>query len=177
MVVDIRVIAATNRDLLDMVGERKFRSDLYYRLNVVPIHVPPLAERREDILPLVRAFTAEFNRQYGLNKRVAERVLGRLHDAPWPGNVRELRNVVERLIVTSPADLVGLEDLDAIMTRASPPRPDAGLLRTRRDQLELELVEDALRRHGSTRAVAKALGVSQSTVVRRLRAKLLKGGG
>ena len=178
VVVDIRVIAATNRDLLDMVGERKFRSDLYYRLNVVPIHVPPLAERREDILPLVRAFTAEFNRQYGLNKRVAERVLGRLHDAPWPGNVRELRNVVERLIVTSPADLVGLEDLDAIMTRASPPpRPDAGLLRTRRDQLELELVEDALRRHGSTRAVAKALGVSQSTVVRRLRAKLLKGGG
>ena len=174
--VDIRVIAATNRDLLDMAGERKFRSDLYYRLNVVPIHVPPLTERREDILPLVRAFTAEFNRQYGLDKRLAERVLGRLHDARWPGNVRELRNVVERLLVTSPADLVGLEDLGAIMTHAAPQQPDAGLLRARRDQLELELVKDALRSHGSTRAAAKALGVSQSTVVRRLRATLTKVG-
>lgn len=95
--VDVRVVAATNRDLSAMVAEREFRSDLFYRLNVVPIRIPPLAERRDDILPLVARFVDEFNAQYGLHKRLAERVLGRLRGSAWPGNVRELRNFAERL--------------------------------------------------------------------------------
>jgi PAS domain S-box-containing protein len=177
--VDIRVVAATNRDLLDMVGQRTFRSDLFYRLNVVPILVPPLAERREDILPLVRNFTDEFNRLYALDKRLSERVLGRLHDAAWPGNVRELRNVVERLLVTSPGQLVGLSDLEAVMTQGTPGRAGAGHgpLKARRDRLERDLIEDALRQFRTTRAVATALGISQSTVVRRLRSIRARGDG
>lgn len=167
--VNVRIIAATNRDLEDMVSERKFRSDLFYRLNVVPIRVPPLAERREDILPLVQQFTEEFNRQYGLIKRLSERVLGRLHDADWPGNVRELRNVVERLVVTSPGELVGVSELDAVLPAASVQRCESGSLKDRLDRFEQRLIQEAMLEHGSTRRVAKALGISQSTVVRRLR--------
>jgi PAS domain S-box-containing protein len=166
--VNVRVVAATNRDLGAMVAERKFRSDLFYRLNVVPIRIPPLAERREDILPLVARFVDEFNAQYGLHKRLAERVLGRLHRSSWPGNVRELRNVVERLLVTSPGDLVGLQDLEAVLPAPSTAGGDA--LKARVEELERRLVEEAIRQHKSTRAAAKALGISQSTVVRRLRA-------
>lgn len=167
--VNVRIIAATNRDLKDMVSERKFRSDLFYRLNVVPIRVSPLAERREDILPLVQQFTEEFNRQYGLNKRLSERVLGRLHDADWPGNVRELRNAVERLVVTSPGELVGVSELDAVLPAASVQRCESGSLKDRLDRFEQRLIQEAMLEHGSTRRVAKALGISQSTVVRRLR--------
>jgi transcriptional regulator with PAS, ATPase and Fis domain len=165
--VNVRVVAATNRDLSAMVAERKFRSDLFYRLNVVPIRIPPLAERREDILPLVRQFVDEFNRQYGFRKKLAERVLGRLHESPWPGNVRELRNAVERLLVTSPGDLVGLQDLEAVLPASSQLGGEG--LKLRVEQLERRMVEEAMREHRSTRAAARALGISQSTVVRRLR--------
>jgi PAS domain S-box-containing protein len=164
--VNVRVVAATNRDLSSMVAEQKFRSDLFYRLNVVPIRIPSLAERREDILPLVQQFVAEFNRQYGFQKKLAERLMGRLHGALWPGNVRELRNVIERLLVTSPGDLIGLQDLEAVLPTSIAPGDG---LKPRVDELERRLVEDAMRQHHSTRAAAKALGISQSTVVRRLR--------
>lgn len=167
--VNVRIIAATNRDLAAMVAERKFRSDLFYRLNVVPIHVPPLAERREDILPLVQQFTDEFNRQYGLNKRLSERVLGRLHDAAWPGNVRELRNAVERLVVTSPGELVGVSELDAALPAARVQHYESGSLKERLECFEQRLIREAMLEHGSTRGIARALGISQSTVVRRLR--------
>ncbi|MEJ8839999.1 sigma-54 interaction domain-containing protein [Ramlibacter sp. AN1133] len=166
--VDVRVVAATNRDLASMVAERKFRSDLFYRLNVVPIRIPPLAERREDILPLVRQFVDEFNRQYGFSKRLAERLLGRLHASSWPGNVRELRNVVERLLVTSPGDLIGLQDLEAVLPASG--GSDTAGMKPKVQELERRLVEEAMREHKSTRAAAIALGISQSTVVRRLRA-------
>ncbi len=167
--VDVRVIAATNRDLKEMVAQRSFRSDLYYRLNVVPIHVPPLAERREDILPLIHHFAGEFCRQYGLERRISERVLRRLHDHRWPGNVRELRNVVERLIVTSPQPLIGLQDLDGVLPADAGTLSGRGSLRERVERFESGLLEEAMRTHGSTRGVAKALGISQSSVVRKLR--------
>ncbi|VTU25032.1 (S)-limonene 6-monooxygenase [Variovorax sp. PBL-H6] len=167
--VDVRVIAATNRDLKEMVAQRSFRSDLYYRLNVVPIHVPPLAERREDILPLIHHFSAEFCRQYALERRISERVLRRLHDYRWPGNVRELRNVVERLVVTSPQPLIGLQDLDGVLSADAEGISGRGSLREQLERFESGLLEEAMRAHGSTRGVAKALGISQSSVVRKLR--------
>lgn len=165
--VNIRVVAATNRELSRMVAERKFRSDLFYRLNVVPIRIPPLAERREDILPLVMQFVQEFNRQYGFRKRLAERLLGRLHELPWPGNVRELRNVVERLLVTSPGELIGLAELESVLPASD--LANATGFKPKVQEMERRLVEEALREHKSTRAAARALGISQSTVVRRLR--------
>ncbi len=167
--INVRIVAATNRDLQEMVAQRSFRSDLYYRLNVVPIHVPPLADRREDILPMAQHFVQEINRQYGLDRRLSERALARLHDHGWPGNVRELKNVIERLIVTSPDAQIGTEQLDAVLPAdaADAARPNA--FRQRLDEFERRLIEEAWREHGSTRGAAKALGISQSSVVRKLR--------
>jgi PAS domain S-box-containing protein len=166
--VDVRIIAATNRDLKEMMAQRTFRSDLYYRLNVVPIAVPTLAHRREDVLPLVHQFAGEFNRQYGLNKRLSERVLGRLHDHSWPGNVRELRNFVERLVVTSPGELVGMAELEEVLPRDEA-GSSSGTFKERMTRFERGLLDEAVRAYGSTRAVAAALGLSQSSVVRKLR--------
>jgi PAS domain S-box-containing protein len=170
--IDVRIVAATNRDLEEMVAQRSFRGDLYYRLNVVPIHVPPLAERREDILPMVQHFIGEINRQYGLDRRLSERALARLHDHGWPGNVRELKNVVERLVVTSPDDLIGAEQVAAVLPGEVPVEAGPDAFRRRVEQFARRLVEDALRRHGSTRGAAAALGLSQSSVVRKLKAGL-----
>lgn len=167
--VDVRVVAATNRDLKEMVAQRSFRSDLYYRLNVVPIHVPPLLERREDILPLIHHFTSEFCRQYGLERRITERVLRRLHHYHWPGNVRELRNVVERLVVMSPLPLIGPPDLDGVLPADAGRAGGPGTFRERLERFERTLVQEAIKVHGSTRSAAMALGISQSSVVRKLR--------
>jgi len=117
---------------------------------------------------LIAQFTTEFNRQYGLNKRLSERVLGRLHEHSWPGNVRELRNLVERLVVTSPADLVGTVELDDVLP-GSEPKLVVGTFKERLERFERDLLQEAMREHGSTRGVAAALGLSQSTVARKLR--------
>ncbi|MCL1477098.1 MAG: sigma 54-interacting transcriptional regulator [Marinobacter sp.] len=109
--MDVRVIAATNRDLSDMVEQKLFRSDLYYRLNVIPITVPPLKARRDDVIPLLYLYLQQFNTQYTSEKKFSERVLHLLLEYDWPGNVRELRNIVERLLVTSPAELITVDDL------------------------------------------------------------------
>ena len=91
---DVRVIAATNRDLKRMVAEHKFREDLYYRLNVMPLFLPPLRERREDILPLARLFLSRNNRKYDLERVLTPEMERGLLEYPWPGNIRELRNVI-----------------------------------------------------------------------------------
>ena len=167
--VDVRIVAATNRDLKQMLTQRTFRSDLYYRLNVVPLNVPRLAERPEDILPLVHQFAAEFNDRYGLSKRISERVLSQLRGHDWPGNVRELRNVVERLIVTSPVELIGVGQLSEILAQDGGAACGDGTFKEKLARVERALLEDAMRVKGSTRAAARALGLSQSTFVRRFR--------
>ncbi|HHW42735.1 MAG TPA: sigma 54-interacting transcriptional regulator [Desulfotomaculum sp.] len=101
---NVRVIAATNRDLKAMVSQKLFRSDLYYRLNVIPIYLPPLRERPEDILALAHKFLEEFNRKYGLEKMFTEQAIKAFLKYTWPGNIRELRNVVERLVITTSGD-------------------------------------------------------------------------
>ena len=97
--VDVRIIAATNRDLEALVREGKFREDLYYRLNVIPIHVPPLRERKEDIPILVDHFLERFNEKYGKNVRIAPEAMEPLVEYDWPGNIRELENTIERIVV------------------------------------------------------------------------------
>jgi two-component system NtrC family response regulator len=112
MAVDVRIVAATNRDLAEEVREGRFREDLFYRLNVVPIPMPPLRERREDIPRLVQHFAERTARRHGVpTTTFPPAVLRRLMDAPWPGNVRELANVVERLMLLAEGDHVRLEDL------------------------------------------------------------------
>lgn len=169
--VDVRVIAATNRDLQAMVDARQFRSDLFYRLSVVPIHIPPLRERREDILPLVHQFLDEINRQYALEKRFSEQALAALLDYDWPGNARELRNMVERLVVTTPEPLIRADSLPALLHPEQHARETAADMKSRTAVFERRLVQEAVERYGSTRAAARHLRTSQSTIVRRLKEK------
>ena len=98
--VDVRIISATNKDLLQAIEDRTFRADLYYRIQVIPILLPPLRERRDDIMPLVNHFIAHFNREFGKTvKGVSKMAEKFLTEYPWPGNIRELRNIIERAII------------------------------------------------------------------------------
>lgn len=99
---DVRVIAATNRDLRQLVAQHKFREDLFYRLNVLPVHIPPLRNRREDILPLASFFLQQFNRKYERSLRLSPQFQEKLLAYHWPGNIRELRNLIERTVITAP---------------------------------------------------------------------------
>jgi two-component system nitrogen regulation response regulator NtrX len=118
--VDVRVIAATNKDLAHQIGEGAFREDLFYRLNVVPIHVPSLRERRDDIAMLIQHFAEIMATREGVTpRRFAEGAVERMLDLPWPGNVRELRNTVERLMILSAGDMERGEDVDMLATGGS----------------------------------------------------------
>lgn len=172
--VNIRILAATNRNLEVLVKEGRFREDLFFRLNVVPLSIPPLRERRQDIIPLAYNFRDKFCRAYGLKKNFAPEVLGVFLEYNWPGNVRELENLVERLIVTTPGDLITVGDLPGNLFSSldySPSIQVRGVMPLRRAVLELErqLIENALKEFGSTYKAAEALSIDQSTLVRKVR--------
>lgn len=172
--VDVRLIAATNRDLWEMVTKNLFRKDLFYRLNVVPVNVPPLRERKEEISAFAAHFMHLFNRKYELNKRLDRNVIDKLMDYDWPGNVRELENVIERALVTCPGDVIRdiclpVDDTD-LYHPASTPVPfdtEERYLKPAVEALEKKMIGHALLKHGSTRKAAVELGVSQPTVVRK----------
>lgn len=103
--LDVRIISASNENLNKLTQEGKFRKDLYYKLNVIPITIPPLRNRREDIMPLIRLFLDKFNDFYSLEKTISPRASQMLLDYHWPGNVRELENIIERLVVTSQGEI------------------------------------------------------------------------
>lgn len=165
--LDIRVVAATNRDLSAAVEAKAFRADLFYRLNVVPVAVPPLRERRDDILPLLRQALASFNAQYRTNKRFSHAAARALMAYDWPGNIRELRNLVERLVVTSTADVIDVAELTIASPHAAEP-DDSMNLDDQVRRFEAALIDSALQRFKTTRAAARHLGVSQSTIVRKM---------
>ncbi len=175
--VDVRVIAGTNRDLEAAVREKRFREDLYFRLNVVPILIPPLRERREDIPPLLDHFLRKYAAE---SKRVIRGVTREARDAllkyDYPGNVRELENLVERAVVLSRGDVVGLEDLSlGLHETGEGPSPGSppGSLPSELEALERRLIEDALARaEGVQTRAAELLGISE----RALRYKLKKLG-
>src|SRR6266705_1175679 len=124
--VDVRVIAATNKDLKSEIAAGRFREDLYFRLNVVPLRVPPLRERPEDVPPLALHFVEQFSRAYGRMKSLAPGALPALQSCRWPGNVRELKNVIERLMILTAADVIGLDDVRRMM--GADAEPTEGLL-------------------------------------------------
>jgi DNA-binding NtrC family response regulator len=181
--VDVRVIAATNKDLESEVASGNFRDDLYYRLNVVPIRSPPLRDRVDDVPRLAQAFLRDFCREYGgRQKDVDEEVFERLRKRPWPGNVRELRNVVERMVILSgdritandvPPDAVGPAggSDDATPTFAVPIDSDAMPLREFRDRAEREYILATLRRHEwNISRAATELGVERTNLHKKMRA-------
>ncbi len=169
--VDVRIIAATNRDLQDMAAKGEFREDLYYRLNVIPLRIPPLRQRREDVPALALNLLEKFNRSMGLNKRLAPEVLDRLMLHDYPGNVRELFNLLERLIIMSDGQLVTLADLPAELKAAPEPLADPlaeGMsLKAAVAALEERMIAGALQRHGSMALAARALGVHPTTLWRK----------
>lgn len=172
--LDARIIAATSRDLKEMVNNKLFRPDLYYRINVIPIHIPPLRERQLDILPLTRFFLKKYNNKYDLNKKMSPEVLKLLESYPWHGNVRELENLIERLVVSSDSSLINLNDETLIDCLGEKNHTVDGIiinetmnLKQARDIFERQLIKKAIKTHGSTRKAAQALGVDHSTVVRK----------
>ena len=142
-----------------------FREDLYYRLSVVPLQVPPLRERREDILPLADHFLHRFNSKYGYSKAFADGVADRLVGHPWPGNIRELANLVERLVVTIPGPAIRVGDLPAHLQRNA--EEQARTTREVGRDLEVGLIAQAVAEGWSSYRLARRLGVSQATAFRK----------
>jgi two-component system, NtrC family, nitrogen regulation response regulator NtrX len=175
--VDARVLAATNKDLRAEIGAGRFREDLYFRLNVVPISVPPLRERREDIPLLADHFMAVLAKEYGRRaKRFDADAVEALKRYPWPGNVRELRNVLERLMIMVPGDRVGARDLVFLEQSASPAPAADGVvtpimpLHDARDDFERQYILRALTaQQGNISRTADVLGVERSNLYRKMR--------
>lgn len=175
--LDVRVIAATNQDLKELIKKGKFREDLYYRLNVVPIKVPPLRERIEDIIILANLFLEKFNIKYCKEKSFDISAIKVLENYDWPGNVRELQNVVERLVVIDDNNIITQHDIVHIIgkDKITVPIHDSTLtLKEAVDSLEKEMIENALKEYGSTYKAAKVLGVTQPTVFRKAKALGIK---
>ncbi|MDX9766293.1 MAG: sigma 54-interacting transcriptional regulator [Ectothiorhodospiraceae bacterium] len=177
--VDVRIIAATHQDLHRAVAEGRFRRDLFYRLHVVPLELPPLRQRGEDVLLLARRFLAEFAEHHGrplaVFGRRAERALLR-HD--WPGNVRELRNLCERLSILLPGRVIEPENLPPELrgeaqAQSSFALPAGGI---RLDDLEQDMIRQALdRSHGNKSRAARLLGISRDTLLYRLKKYAIEG--
>lgn len=169
--IDVRVLAATNRNLEDMTNEKTFRADLYYRLNVVPLTIPPLRDRREDIVPLVQHFLSELNSKYNFEKTFTIEAINTLYNYDWPGNVRELKNIVERVIVMSGSDKIFESDLpmknSANCSEKNNTVMDICNLKEAVGKVEAKLISQAFEHAGNVRDAAKILGIDASTFVRK----------
>jgi two-component system nitrogen regulation response regulator NtrX len=183
---DARILAATNKDLKTEVAEHRFRQDLYYRLNVVPIEVPPLRERKEDVPLLVEHYLGYFRGEYGRPRlTLAPKAIDLLLAHRWPGNVRELRNVVERLVIMEQGDQIAIEDV-AMVLESSPggmeaaklaasgiesaPPEGEGHLKELLDQAEKQILEAELARSGgNVSQAARNLGIDRANFHRKMR--------
>ena len=174
---DVRFVAATHKDLEAMVAQGDFRQDLYYRLNVVPIVIPPLRERRGEIPELAKGFLSTFAKEQRRGPMsFEEAALALLVEHPWPGNVRELENAVERLVVFSDGDRIDAGMVEQELSLRSPRGRQEGVtegspgnLESRRRDAERDAIEDALRRAGGNRSLAaRLLGISRRTLYNKL---------
>jgi len=178
--VEVRVIAATNKNLEKAVEKGAFREDLFYRLQVIPIHLPPLRARRSDIPLLLQHFLEKANRKYGRNARLTPEAMVHLWEYDWPGNVRELENIVERMVVLTDNGQIDIENLPSsvktFISEKKIPTPtlDGGELNLQQavELFENRLIDEALRRtNGNRSAAAQMLGVKRTTLLSKLRRK------
>ncbi|ABY41572.1 sigma-54 interaction domain-containing protein [Bacillus mycoides] len=165
--VDVRIVAATNRDLSTMVKQGTFRKDLYYRLNVIPISIPPLRERTEDILPLIYHYLQHFNKKYGRDVKLAPSTLQMFVGYPWEGNNREIENVIERIVITAD-DFVTVEDLPLSMQEATVEQSGQSLYRML-EEVERNIILKAYKTYRSSYKVAEFLQISQSAATRKIK--------
>ncbi|WP_022667842.1 sigma-54 interaction domain-containing protein [Desulfospira joergensenii] len=171
--INVRIITATNRNLEEMVKMRSFRGDLFFRLNVVPIKIPALRERREEIKPLALMFLNRFNKEFNTRKTLSKTVLETLIHYDFPGNVRELENMVKRLIAISEGDLIRVKHLpQALRSDFADKQVFGEDAMTDYQQtvaaFEKQIILEAVRKHGSQRKAAQALGLNQSTLSRKI---------
>ena len=172
--LDVRIIAVTNRDLEERVKQKKFRRDLYYRLSVLPLRLPALAERAEDIPVLLFHFMHRFNQKFRQNKKISPRALDCLCRFDFPGNVRELANLIEQLIILTPHDTIQLLDLPEHVRlgrgEAAPADGRNGLnLKRAVEYVEKDLIHRALAKYGTQTLAARRLGIDQATLSRKIR--------
>ena len=170
--VDVRIIAATNRNLEEMVKNKQFREDLFYRLNVIEIEIPPLRERQEDIIPLSYSFLYKFNEKYGENKLISQECLDLFSCYHWPGNIRQLENLIERLVIVTNNPVIEVSDLPPFISANDNPSNQTKLPRSLDDALEQvqrKLVRESFQKNRSSRKVAKDLNISQTRASKLIR--------
>ena len=172
--IDVRIIAATNQNLEDMVSQNRFRKDLFYRINVFPLYIPPLRERPKDILPLSHTILEEFNKQYGLEKEFTQYTEFELQNYSWPGNIRELRNIIERAIIISTGNEIFPEDL-TLNTSRSRNSPAQSLqngpvnLKQILEDKEAEYIRHAYKMYKNIRHAAACLAMNPATFLRKMK--------
>ena len=171
--VDVGIIAATAKDLDSEVKNNRFREDLYYRLNVMPIHIPPLRERKEDIPPLVDYFIDVYNKKLGLGiKGVAQNAMERFLHYPWPGNVRELENIIERAMILAEGDAIAIEGLliDMQGDEGSGPSSSGLSIKKGSREMEIRLIKEALKQtKGNRLRAARLLEISHKALLYKLK--------
>ncbi|QAT43655.1 sigma-54 interaction domain-containing protein [Aminipila luticellarii] len=179
--LDVRILAATNRDLKKAIAEGNFREDLYYRLNVVPIYLAPLKERKEDIGDLVHKFLEKYNKKYVKLASLTPDAVSALHEYSWPGNIRELKNIMERMVVINGTGEINASTVKQVLgispvVPLSSPSPDAlpsygqiieGNLKKSVESFETDMIRRAIAQYGSKRKAASALGVDHSTLIKK----------
>lgn len=167
--IDCRIIAATNKDLQKEVRDGNFREDLYYRLNVVPIHIPPLRERSEDILALIDLFLVEANKKYDKQKKFSSNAIEIMLHYKWPGNVRELKNIIERMVITVEEEKISSSVLPLELQYIAPTMIYEGKsLKQMKEMLEKDIVTKAYEKFNTTVDVAKHLKITQATASRKI---------
>ncbi|KAB2336285.1 AAA family ATPase [Cytobacillus depressus] len=176
---DVRIIAATNVNLMERVKEGTFRKDLFYRLNVVPMNIAPLRERKEDIIPLLNFYLSKFNKKYGRQHTLSKNLMDALYNYRWEGNIRELENLMERLVITSDGPKIDINNLPSDF----PLQQSQQILLQNLEEVSLPIYLDQIEKSiliktynetNSTWKTAKQLGVSQSYIIRRLKKYNLK---
>lgn len=169
--IDVKIITASNKDIEEMVNMKRFRADLYYRLNVIPIKIPPLRERKEDILPLVNSFLESLISLYKEDKKLDEKAMKLLYDYSYPGNIRELKNLIERAYILSTSSTIMEEDfpkeLRSSSTSVYNKNYDGMSLKAALDSLEKELIKNAIKNTKTSKEAADLLSVEPSTFTRK----------
>ena len=170
--IDVRLITATNRDLVSLINKGKFREDLYYRINVIPIFIPPLRERKEDLIPLVLYFLDKNNEINKENKKLSEDALKVLYEYDWPGNVRQLKNIIERVFILSKGSIIQKSDLpeDLLPIEKMPNlyNFEAGMsLNGLVKEYEKNILIDVMKKTNTSKEAAEILGIDASTLSRK----------
>jgi DNA-binding NtrC family response regulator len=179
--VDVRILAATNTDLRALVRQGKFRQDLLYRLEVVPITIPPLRERRDEIRPLVDSFLRQFNREFAEQRTISDEALSAMLAYDYPGNVRELRNLVARIVIAAERSHIQVEDLPGPLRKSvavalaaeglndSELHPQSAGLRESVENTERRILDHYARTCRSAHQIARQIGMHHTSVIRKQR--------